>query len=221
MVIDYSDFERFDAETPYATVLQRQRELHAGIAEGVRANTVLWGEHHSVYTLGRKTHSAHYPAELPYPVCSIERGGSITYHGPGQWVVYPLGKLPPRGLLAFVRGLEQALLEGLTTLGYPLGVREGFSGLWVLPAVAKALGYQRPVKVGFIGLAFRQGVTLHGVSINITRESLVGFKIAGLLPCGLADIEVACLAELHEQLALRHPAPTVESIGSQLIQAVY
>src|SRR5918994_7040895 len=115
----------------YAEAWQRQRALHAEVAAGLRPDTVLLLEHRSVYTAGKRTEPHERPQDGT-PVIDVDRGGKITWHGPGQLVGYPIVALPdPVDVVAYVRRLEDALIEVCAGFGLPTGRVEGRSGVWV------------------------------------------------------------------------------------------
>ncbi len=170
----------------YHWAWQEQRRIHAEVADGVRPPTVLLLEHASVYTAGRRTLPEERPADGT-PVVDVDRGGKITWHGPGQLVGYPILPLP-QGIYVvdYVRRLEEALIQ--TIRGYGLDpVRvPGRSGVW-LPASA-----HRPErKLVQIGIRVSRHTTLHGFSLNVCCD-LAAFD--QIIPCGISDAQVTTLA---------------------------
>src|SRR6195952_4703700 len=142
---------------PYEDAWSRQRELHEAVVEGREPDTALLLEHLSVYTAGKRTE----PWERPFdgtPVIDVDRGGKITWHGPGQLVGYPIVKLAdPIDVVAYVRRLERVLIGVCEGFGVPAIQVEGRSGAW-LPA-----DRQRPErKIAAIGIRVSRGVTMHG-----------------------------------------------------------
>ena len=146
---------------PYEQAWARQRELHAARVAGEGPDTLLLLEHPSVYTAGKRTE----PHERPFdgtPVIDVDRGGKITWHGPGQLVGYPIVALPdPIDVVAYVRRLEEALIEVCAGFGLQTGRVEGRSGVWV---AADDRGPER--KVAAIGVRVARGVTMHGFALN-------------------------------------------------------
>ncbi|OBA90972.1 lipoate-protein ligase B [Mycobacteriaceae bacterium 1482268.1] len=166
-----------------------QRELaDARVAGG--PDTLLLLEHPSVYTAGRRTLPSERPSAPDVPVIDTDRGGKITWHGPGQLVGYPIiGLAEPLDVVNFVRRLEESLIRVCRDLGLETGRVEGRSGVWV-PADAK--GPAR--KVGAIGVRVSRATTLHGFALNCDCD-LNAFS--AIVPCGIADAGVTSLtAEL-------------------------
>src|SRR6476661_4599043 len=151
--------------TDYSEAWQLQREIHAEVAAGDRPATVILLEHASVYTAGKRTE----PHERPFdgtPVIDVDRGGKITWHGPGQLVGYPIVALPdPVDVVAYVRRLEGALIEVCAGFGLTAGRVEGRSGVWVA-ADEPGTGFRPERKVAAIGIRVARGVTMHGFALN-------------------------------------------------------
>jgi lipoyl(octanoyl) transferase len=187
---------------PYETAWQHQRDVHAAVVNG-QPNTVLLLEHQPVYTAGRRTE----PHERPFdgtPVIDVDRGGKITWHGPGQLVGYPIVRLAqPVDVVAYVRRLEAMLIEICAALGVHAIQVEGRSGAW-LPA-----DEHRPErKIAAIGIRVAQGVTMHGFSINCDPD-LGGFS--QIVPCGIPDAGVTSLsAELGRDVTVSEVLPITE-----------
>src|ERR1019366_9126218 len=141
----------------YMAAWDRQRELHAAVVAGDEPDTVLLLEHAAVYTAGKRTE----PHERPFdgtPVIDVDRGGKITWHGPGQLVGYPIVKLSsPVDVVAHVRRLEVMMNGVRPDLGVPAGRVEGRSGVWI-----RADESGRDRKIGPIGIRVSQNVTMHG-----------------------------------------------------------
>lgn len=187
----------------YETALAEQRRVHAAVADGTAPDTVLLLEHPSVYTAGKRTE----PADLPVdgtPVVDVDRGGRITWHGPGQLVGYPIVRLPdPIDVVAYVRRTEQLLIDVCAEFGLATVRVEGRSGVWV---AADGRGPDR--KVAAIGIRVARGVTLHGFSIN-TDCDLSRYDI--FVPCGIRDAGVTSLsAELGRDVTVEEVLPVVE-----------
>ncbi len=158
-------------------------------------DTLLLLEHDAVLTLGRNADAGHIRAtdvELRrrgIDTLRVERGGEVTYHGPGQLVAYPIVRLADAGLLLrpFVRALELAMADVARGYGVPAERRDGFPGCWVDP-----LGLDGPPrKLGALGLRVERGVTYHGIALNVTTD-LAEFEL--IEACGLTDIRVTSLA---------------------------
>ncbi len=184
---------------PYEDAWARQRELHARRVAGEGPDTLLLLEHPSVYTAGKRT----LPHERPFdgtPVIDVDRGGKITWHGPGQLVGYPIVALPdPIDVVAYVRRLEDALIEVCAGFGLATGRVEGRSGVWV-PAEDG-----RPErKVAAIGVRVARGVTMHGFALNCDPDMTA---FANMIPCGIPDAGVTSLS-----VELGRDVPVAEAI---------
>lgn len=171
---------------PYTQGWDLQRRIHADVVDGTRPDTLILLEHEAVYTAGKRTEPQERPTDGT-PVIDVDRGGKITWHGPGQLVGYPIVRLPePMDVVAHVRRLERILIDVLRPLGVDGYQVEGRSGVWV----------RRPLsedKVAAIGVRVQQGVTMHGFAINCDN-SLAGF--GGIIPCGITDAGVSTVSEV-------------------------
>lgn len=171
----------------YEQAWAHQRQVHADVVAGARPDTVLLLEHASVYTAGKRTE----PHERPHdgtPVIDVDRGGKITWHGPGQLVGYPIVRLPsPVDVVAHVRRLEDMMIGVCADLGLRVTRVEGRSGVWV---TRDARGPDR--KVGAIGIRVSQDVTMHGFALNCDCDLSWA---APIIPCGIADAAVTSLTE--------------------------
>lgn len=176
-----------EGRSDYATVDARQRELHAQIAAGERGDTLMLVEFAPVYTAGSRTK----PEDVPnpdVPVVKIDRGGSVTYHGPGQLVVYPLIRVHGRqDVVAYVRALEAAVIALAADYGIEAGRVEGRTGVWIVRPGA----FDR--KLCAIGVRFANRTTMHGLALNVTTD--LG-EFGRIVPCGLSDAGVISLADL-------------------------
>ncbi|RMI27724.1 lipoyl(octanoyl) transferase LipB [Nocardia stercoris] len=186
----------------YNDAWARQRELAAERAEDRGQDHLLLLEHPFVFTAGRRT----APEDLPVdgtPVVQVDRGGKITWHGPGQLVGYPIVRLAePVDVVAYVRRLEEALISVCTGLGVECGRIDGRSGVWLA-----ADGNRPERKVAAIGVRVQRGVALHGISLNC-NASLDGFN--AIVPCGIADAGVTTLsAELGREVTVAEMRPLV------------
>jgi lipoyl(octanoyl) transferase len=156
-------------------------------------DTLLLLEHPPVLTLGRQADEAHVRAsstELAargIELIRVERGGEVTYHGPGQLVAYPIVALSRRGLLLrpFVRALERAMIDTCRQLGVAADRRDGHPGCWVDP------DGPRPRKIGALGLRIERGVSYHGIALNVTAD-LDDFALIDA--CGMPDVESTSIA---------------------------
>ncbi|PFG32883.1 lipoyl(octanoyl) transferase LipB [Sanguibacter antarcticus] len=171
----------------YETTWALQREIHGEVADGTRPDTVLLVEHSSVYTAGRRTRIAERPAD-GIPVIDVDRGGKITWHGPGQLVAYPIVRLAePIDVVEYVRALEQAVVDLCADLGLATVRVDGRSGVW-FPATPSRL--ER--KVCAIGVRVARGVTMHGLALNCDPD-LGAFGT--IVPCGISDADVTSLSD--------------------------
>ena len=192
----------------YPTAWQQQRELHAAVVAGERDDTVILLEHPSVYTAGRLTKPWDRPVDGT-PVVDVDRGGRITWHGPGQLVGYPILTLPekrqgrPFNVVAYVRRMEQLLIDVCAELGVATGRVEGRSGVWL---AADERGPER--KIAAIGVRVARGVTQHGFALNCDCD-LRAFD--AIVPCGISDAGVTSLtAELGRRVTVADVLPVVE-----------
>ncbi len=175
---------------PYEEAWERQRELHAARVAGEGPDTLLLLEHPSVYTAGKRTEPHERPQDGT-PVVDVDRGGKITWHGPGQLVGYPIVALPdPVDVVAYVRRLEAALIEVCAGLDLTADRVEGRSGVW-FPADGPGQGYRPERKVAAIGVRVARGVTMHGFALNCDPD--LSF-FANMIPCGIADAGVTSLS---------------------------
>lgn len=174
------------AYVPYTEGWDLQRRVHADVVAGSRPDTLLLLEHEAVYTAGKRTEGHERPQDGT-PVIDVDRGGKITWHGPGQLVGYPIVRLAePMDVVAHVRRIERVLIDVLRPLGVDGYQVDGRSGVWV----------RRPLsedKVAAIGVRVQQGVTMHGFAINCDN-TLSGFR--GIIPCGITDAGVTTVSEV-------------------------
>jgi lipoyl(octanoyl) transferase len=196
-----------DAPVEYQLAWDEQRRLHAARVAGEIPDTVVLLEHEPVYTAGKRTEPHERPLlDTGAPVIDVDRGGKITWHGPGQLVGYPIVRLPdPIDVIAFVRRVEQVLIDVCAEFGVH-GRRvevKGRSGVWI-PADDR--GPDR--KVAAIGLRVAQGVSMHGFALNCDCD-LSWFD--RIVPCGIADAKVTSLsAELGRVVTVSEVRPVVE-----------
>ncbi len=194
----------------YEKAWEHQRQLHAQrVADDIGDIAVLL-EHTSVYTAGKRTDAADRPVD-DTPVVEVDRGGKITWHGPGQLVGYPIVKLPPHVYVVdYIRRLEEALIRSCADLGVFTGRVKGRSGVW-LPAA----GNRRERKVAALGVRVSRGVTMHGLALNCDCD-LRGFD--AIVPCGISDADVTSLsAELDRDITVSEALPHVERHLSELL----
>ncbi len=180
----------------------RQRELHHKIVFENHPNTVVLLEHQSVYTAGRSTKPEDRPIDSS-PVFDIDRGGRITWHGPGQIVCYPIIKLDdPVDVVAHVRRLEILIMNVCSKLGLETTQIEGRSGVWV-----KGNGFLDK-KIAAIGIRVAKKATMHGFALNC-NNSLDAFR--KIVPCGIADSDVTTLSlELGRDVSVAEVTSLIE-----------
>ncbi len=170
----------------YREAWERQREVHQGVADGDQPDTVLLLEHAAVYTAGKRT----APHERPFdgtPVIDVDRGGKITWHGPGQLVGYPIVRLPnPVDVVAHVRRLEEAMIRVCAEFGVETIRIEGRSGVWI---GADERGPDR--KLGAIGVRVSRDVTMHGFALNCDADLAWADNIVA---CGIPDAGVGSIS---------------------------
>jgi lipoyl(octanoyl) transferase len=194
----------------YAQAWAWQRELHDARVAGTGPDTVLLLEHPPVYTAGKRTE----PQDRPFdgtPVVDVDRGGKITWHGPGQLVGYPIVALPdPVDVVAYVRRLERTLMAVCAGVGLATEQVEGRSGVWVR---ADERGPDR--KVAAIGIRVARGVTMHGFALNCDPD-LAPFS--NMVPCGIPDAGATSLsAELGRDVTVAEMLDPVEAAMRELL----
>jgi lipoyl(octanoyl) transferase len=181
-----------------------QRRTHAAVSAGEQPPVAFLLEHVGVYTAGRRTRRDEYPTDGT-PVVDVDRGGKITWHGPGQLVAYPIARLrSPVDVVAYVRTLEAAVMDVCARLGVGTIRVEGRSGVW-LAADAPGGAGRRERKVCAIGARVAKGVTMHGLALNCDPD-LAAFD--AIVPCGIDDADVTSLsAELGRDVTVDEVRP--------------
>ena len=192
---------------PYDEAWRLQQSVHADVVDGAE-DTVLLLEHPPVYTAGKRTSPWERPSDCT-PVVDVDRGGKITWHGPGQLTGYPIVRLAdPVDVVAYVRRLEQVLIDVCAELGLATDRVEGRSGVWT-PDGAR--------KVAAIGIRFSRGVTMHGFALNADPDLAAYDRI---VPCGIADATVTSLSrELGRDVTVDEVLPLVERSLPDLVGA--
>ena len=185
----------------YGKAWQIQRTVHAEVAEGIRPNTLILLEHPSVFTAGRRTLENERPTDGT-PVIDVDRGGKITWHGPGQIVGYPIVRLAKRhDVVGFVREIESALIDVCHEFDIPAVRYCERSGVWLRDERGDR-------KIAAIGIRFAKGVTMHGFALNVNPD-LSWFD--RIIPCGLPDAEATSMAkELGRNIDIEEVEPVVE-----------
>ena len=189
----------------YVAAWDLQREVHERVADGTQADTVLLLEHPPVFTAGKRTEPHERPADPGgAPVIDVDRGGKITFHGPGQLVGYPIVTLPDHvKVVDYVRRVEEALIGVCTELGVTTARVPGRSGVWLR---ADDRGPER--KIAAIGIRVSRGVTMHGFALNCDVD-LDWYD--RFVPCGIADAGVTSLSrELGHDVTVAQVRPLVE-----------
>ena len=186
----------------YQQAWQLQRAIHADVANGIQENTLVLLEHPSVYTAGRRTEEFERPVDGT-DVIDVDRGGRITWHGPGQLVGYPIIKLSePTEVVGFVREIESALINVCVELGINAVSVEGRSGVWIVDS-------QGDRKIAAIGVRVAKGVTMHGFAINVNPDLKAYDQIVA---CGIRDAQVTSLhKELGREITVDEITPLVEA----------
>lgn len=193
-----------------------QRRIAHARAAGSAEDTLLFVEHPHTYTLGSSGHAENLlmsedeRQRRGVAVVRVDRGGDITYHGPGQLVVYPImalgaiqpdGRLPRADYVGYIRRLEQSIIETMSAWGVPARREEGFAGAWVdMPS--------GPEKIAAIGVKVTAaGVSMHGLAINVDPDLRY---FAGIVPCGIADKGVTSLSKL-----LGNECPIIQEVANR------
>ncbi len=226
----------------YETAWKLQDEYAAEVASGSRPPTLLLLEHPHVYTFGRRGQAGNLLwgeerlKQKGISVHWVDRGGDVTYHGPGQLVGYPLipltptplptpkergqageGKIPQADYVGYVRKLEKMLITALAHLGLAAGQRSGKTGVWIQADVysrcprCKPEDREKPAKIAAIGVKVdARGVSRHGFALNVNPEMDYW---DGIIACGLQDEPVVSLADLLS------PVPAMERVKQEVIEA--
>jgi lipoate-protein ligase B len=224
----------------YEEAWNLQEEYAREVAEGKRPPTLLLLEHPHVYTFGRRGHQENLLwgesqlKEKGIAIHWVDRGGDVTYHGPGQLVGYPLIPLPPipfpqgsgdRGegriphadYVGYLRKLEQTLIVALARLGLAAGQRSGLTGVWIQADVhshcprCKPEDRKKPAKIAAIGVKVdSRGVTRHGFALNVNPDMEYW---EGIIGCGLQDEPIVSMADLFPE------PPSMERVKQEVIQA--
>lgn len=171
----------------YRDAWSLQTRYHDDVVRGERPSTLLLLEHDAVYTAGKRTEDHERPSDGT-PVIDVDRGGKITWHGPGQLVAYAIYRLQdPKDVRLFVEQIEQALIALMAEHGIAARTVEGRAGVWL---AADDRGPER--KIAAIGIRIHDGVTMHGLAVNCSNDS-AGFD--SIIPCGIADAGVTSMSQ--------------------------
>jgi lipoyl(octanoyl) transferase len=185
----------------YADALIIQEQTHEQVSSSQIQNTLLFVEHPSVFTAGKRTLDNERPASGT-PVIDVNRGGKITWHGPGQIVGYPILRLAkPSELVGFVRELESALIDTCKEFGIEVQRINGRSGVWINDELI-------PRKIAAIGIRVAKGTTMHGFALNVNPDLS---PFAQIIPCGIADAQVTSMSqELKREITPADVLPILE-----------
>ena len=185
----------------YTKAWDAQRAIHQEVVDMIRPNTLLLLQHPSVYTAGRRTDESERPQDGT-PVINVDRGGRITWHGPGQLVGYPIVRLAkPTELVGFVREIESGLIAVCAELGIQAECSAGRSGVWIRDDKGDR-------KIAAIGIRVAKGVTMHGFALNVSPD-LSAFE--QIIPCGIPDVGVTSIEkELGRLVSIDEVTPIVE-----------
>ncbi len=194
--------QNWGSDVEYQSAWDQQRELHHKIVTENHPDVAVLLEHQNVYTAGRSTKPEDRPTDSS-PVFDIDRGGRITWHGPGQIVCYPIMKLDdPVDVVAHVRRLELLIMNVCSKLGLETTQIEGRSGVWV-----KGNGLPDK-KIAAIGIRVAKKATMHGFALNC-NNSLVAFR--NIVPCGIGDADVTTISlELGRDVSVAEVTPLIE-----------
>jgi lipoyl(octanoyl) transferase len=197
---------RHVGRVPFLEAWELQREIHAAVVGGDMPDTLLLLEHDSVYTAGRRTQPEDRPLDGT-PVIDVDRGGRITWHGPGQLVGYPILHLPqPMDVVGYVRRLEELLIITSDRFGVTGERVSGRSGVWVQHTPAR--------KIAAIGVRVAKGVTMHGFALNVDCDLSAYDRI---VPCGIRDAEVTSLRhETGQDVSVDEVAAQVSALAGIL-----
>lgn len=208
VVIDSSRLGLFSG---YQQMWDTQRELHAQIVAGQLPDTILLVEHEPVYTAGRRTEAFERPIDGT-PVVDVDRGGKITWHGPGQLVGYPIVHLPAAlDVIAHVRRIEEVIINTCNEFGLATQRIKGRSGVWIVDGTIDR-------KVAAIGVRVAQGVAMHGFSLNCNND-LTWFD--RIVPCGISDASVTTLSrELGREISIQDVLPIISTNLHQIFDPI-
>lgn len=196
----------------YRRTWDLQKRYHEEVLAGSRPSTILLLEHSPVYTAGKRTEDHERPTDGT-EVVDVDRGGKITWHGPGQLVAYFIYKLnDPKEVRLFVSQLEDAMIELLAEYGIAATTVEGRAGVWLLGDELR-----RDRKIGAIGIRIHEGVTMHGLALNCSND--LGAYDA-IVPCGIPDADTTTIsAELGRPVTPEDVAARLDEILHETITA--
>lgn len=186
----------------YQTSWNLQREIHESVFNDASPNTLIFVEHPSVYTAGRRTDALERPQDGT-PVIDVDRGGRITWHGPGQIVGYPIVRLEKRNeVVGFVRTIESALIKTLKEFNLDGVQIAGKTGVWIKDQRSER-------KIAAIGVRVAKGVTMHGFALNVSPDLKYFDRI---IPCGMPEAETTSMErELGREITISEVLPTLQN----------
>lgn len=192
----------------YESSLAMQREIHQKVADGFESNTLILLEHPSVYTAGRRTDENERPQDGT-SVIDVDRGGKITWHGPGQIVGYPIVMLEKQNeVVGFVRALERAIIKTLSEFGIEGIQIDGKTGVWIRDIKSER-------KIAAIGVRVAKGVTMHGFALNVSPDLTYFDQI---IACGMPEaITTSMERELNRTIEI---AEVIPSLQKHMIEAL-
>lgn len=198
----------------YSQAWERQQHLHARRVDDRSPDTVLLLEHPAVYTAGKRTEASERPVDGT-AVLDVDRGGKITWHGPGQLVGYPIIALAqPLDVVAYVRRLEDALIQVCLDVEVAAGRVDGRSGVWLA-----ADGRRPERKIAAIGIRVARGVTMHGFAINCNPDLSAYDRI---VPCGISDASMTSLTqELGREVTVEEILPLIEKRLAEVLDPAH
>ena len=196
----------------YQQTWDLQKRYHEEVLAGQRCSTILLLEHSPVYTAGKRTEDDERPNDGT-DVIDVDRGGKITWHGPGQLVAYFIYRLnDPKEVRLFVSQLEDAMITLRAEYGIDATTIEGRAGVWLLGD-----GDRRDRKIGAIGIRIHEGVTMHGLALNCSNE-LDAYE--NIIPCGITDADTTSIsAELGRTVTPQDTATRLDEILHETITA--
>ncbi len=196
----------------YRRTWDLQKRYHEEVIAGTRDSTILLLEHSPVYTAGKRTEDHERPVDGT-EVVDVDRGGKITWHGPGQLVAYFIYRLnDPKDVRLFVSQLEDSMIRLLGEYGIEATTVEGRAGVWILGD-----GLRRDRKIGAIGIRIHEGVTMHGLALNCSND-LGAFS--SIIPCGITDADTTTIsAELGRSVTPADVADRLDEILHETITA--
>lgn len=210
MTVEFTEVGFAPDFVDYSSAWDHQRTVHDAVVAHTAGNSVLLLEHSAVYTAGKRTEAHERPFDGT-PVVNVDRGGKLTWHGPGQLVMYPIVRLKDaHGIREYVYALEEIIIETLAAFGVS-GVRvDGRAGIWLL---ADAANVER--KIAAIGIRVHDGVTMHGIAINANNDLA---PYAQIIACGIADAGTTTIAaETGNDVGPAALVPALKAATSRLL----